>query len=499
MILNIAAATLCNWRQAETIIKPLQAACLDTIFELNTESDINRLSKKIESENNFSIVLFSSLADALEHASALGVEPSQAVTLWQLNTSLVIRFCKKHRGKVLLFNLAEVLAAPHVFHTCCAQAWPHVTFPEKPMASIHHQPLSLFRVLEQHFISAIPSLLTQTQQLNALAQPLNHEVPTLSFSDLDLLVSDFNSRADAQKELQMAREKNCELQIALSQIEKSYNKSSQELKKLKIEHNTALELVSIHNNLKNENSLLLEQLFQVQESLEKKIQQLNEIEKTNTNLKKELKESKKQLESSNEKYNNQQSITRSLKNEINSLTEELKRLEYLYKETVDGKATIQDKLKEQHKKLHSLQKDKSLLLEQLHRVQEALEAQLSDSITKKRNPSGQQSKNQSLIKLHLAKRAEEKRKKRKAAELYMSPLFDARWYLAQYPDIAEHKLFSKNPALHYLKFGGFEGRNPGPDFNSQDYLDANPDVAAAGINPLYHYLRFGQAENRPLY
>ncbi len=118
-----------------------------------------------------------------------------------------------------------------------------------------------------------------------------------------------------------------------------------------------------------------------------------------------------------------------------------------------------------------------------------------------------------------------------AARLRASPAFDAVWYLAHYPDVAAagddaalHYLrcgaaesrdpgpfFSTsyyvmnypdvataghNPLLHYLASGAAEGRNPGPHFASRQYLQENPDVAAAGHNPLEHYLACGRAEGR---
>lgn len=51
-------------------------------------------------------------------------------------------------------------------------------------------------------------------------------------------------------------------------------------------------------------------------------------------------------------------------------------------------------------------------------------------------------------------------------------------------------------ALHYVRHGGNEGRNPGPRFDTTGYLTANPDVAAAGMNALLHYLLHGRAEGR---
>ena len=77
-----------------------------------------------------------------------------------------------------------------------------------------------------------------------------------------------------------------------------------------------------------------------------------------------------------------------------------------------------------------------------------------------------------------------------------SRYFDAKWYLAQYPDVARDAKMSAQPARHYLLMGGFEGRQPGPDFDSAYYLAAHKDVAESGINPLIHYLKFGEKEQR---
>ena len=74
-----------------------------------------------------------------------------------------------------------------------------------------------------------------------------------------------------------------------------------------------------------------------------------------------------------------------------------------------------------------------------------------------------------------------------------SGLFDAGWYLTQYPDV---KALGIDPAEHYLWLGARLGRNPSPKFDTSAYLNANPDVAFAGVNPLLHYVRTGQRELR---
>jgi hypothetical protein len=74
-----------------------------------------------------------------------------------------------------------------------------------------------------------------------------------------------------------------------------------------------------------------------------------------------------------------------------------------------------------------------------------------------------------------------------------SGLFDASSYLASNPDIAGASL---NPLLHYLRYGGFEGRDSGSGFSSKWYLGSYRDVMESGTNPLVHYLKYGQKEGR---
>jgi hypothetical protein len=53
-----------------------------------------------------------------------------------------------------------------------------------------------------------------------------------------------------------------------------------------------------------------------------------------------------------------------------------------------------------------------------------------------------------------------------------------------------------DPILHYLLYGGYEGKRPSPGFDSAHYLESNEDVRVSGINPLLHYVLYGHAEGR---
>src|SRR4030095_2426610 len=77
-----------------------------------------------------------------------------------------------------------------------------------------------------------------------------------------------------------------------------------------------------------------------------------------------------------------------------------------------------------------------------------------------------------------------------------SELFDKSWYLEKNPDVAQAKV---NPLIHYLRYGGFEGRDPNPGFSSKWYLDTYKDVKKTKVNPLLHFLRYGKKEGRKTY
>jgi O-antigen biosynthesis protein len=65
-----------------------------------------------------------------------------------------------------------------------------------------------------------------------------------------------------------------------------------------------------------------------------------------------------------------------------------------------------------------------------------------------------------------------------------SVFFDPKFYLDANPDV---NAAGADPALHYLQFGASEGRDPGPLFSTKKYRQRNPDVDAENQNALVHY------------
>ncbi|CAM6304056.1 Glycosyltransferase [Leclercia adecarboxylata] len=74
-----------------------------------------------------------------------------------------------------------------------------------------------------------------------------------------------------------------------------------------------------------------------------------------------------------------------------------------------------------------------------------------------------------------------------------SGLFNSDWYKDQYPDVA---ITGLSPLEHFVKYGFYLGRNPGPNFNNEFYLSQNPDVKKAAAHPLIHYIKYGIDEGR---
>lgn len=82
--------------------------------------------------------------------------------------------------------------------------------------------------------------------------------------------------------------------------------------------------------------------------------------------------------------------------------------------------------------------------------------------------------------------------KTEVAQIARSGLLDAQYYAAA----AGGDFDTDSAARHYCEGGWRHGINPSAVFDTRYYLNANPDVARAGVNPLLHYINHGEAEGR---
>ena len=88
---------------------------------------------------------------------------------------------------------------------------------------------------------------------------------------------------------------------------------------------------------------------------------------------------------------------------------------------------------------------------------------------------------------------------------YSMYVFSKNWYLKKYPDVAKSPSYKDDPYKHYVDYGKKEGKLPLPPipekYNEGEYLELNPDVAAAVkkgdfVSGVDHYLQYGFGENR---
>jgi hypothetical protein len=85
------------------------------------------------------------------------------------------------------------------------------------------------------------------------------------------------------------------------------------------------------------------------------------------------------------------------------------------------------------------------------------------------------------------------KERRELTAIGNSAFFDREFYLDSNSDV---RTSGMDAALHYLIYGGREGRDPGPFFSTHEYLVRFPDVAASGVNALAHYEMYGRREMR---
>lgn len=76
-----------------------------------------------------------------------------------------------------------------------------------------------------------------------------------------------------------------------------------------------------------------------------------------------------------------------------------------------------------------------------------------------------------------------------------SPLFDAQWYTATYPEVGSSGL---DPVAHFLTIGAAAGLSPSAHFNLTEYLRLHPDVEQSGMNALLHFIQHGALEGRSI-
>lgn len=102
---------------------------------------------------------------------------------------------------------------------------------------------------------------------------------------------------------------------------------------------------------------------------------------------------------------------------------------------------------------------------------------------------------ESIFETRSAKPLPEAEENKHANIIISSGFFDVDYYLRKNPDV---KRSGVDPLMHFINYGGVEGRNPGPRFDSRYYLTKHAEVRESRANPLVHYLTSSGKEPRSL-
>jgi hypothetical protein len=241
------------------------------------------------------------------------------------------------------------------------------------------------------------------------------------------------------------------------------------------------------DSIKQENDLLILQLTQVQEELERNYLLNTSIEKElgvvkTDNL--QLVNSKANLEST---IKNLQTAEGKLNQKLDVLTTAEKSKSELYAQSLQQLKIKELELAKLNNQYDKAKGEIDILNHRLQQSSGEIEVIKSSMLWKSAEPMRKLAR--------VVQKVDKKRAKlqQDIGLLLTSEYFDAQWYLDTYPDVAAS---NTNPAEHYLKFGAKEGRFPSPRFDGNWYLKRYPDIAIADINPLIHFIKFGISEGR---
>ena len=518
MSLVVGLTPYCDIETVKGLVKPYGLPESNAFVQLSSTHDVELLSEHLLLENSSLIIVWSRLERLVETACIHHLALNESTKDWLLVNQSLDRLVRRHRKQIRLIDMG-----------------------------LSSNP---FRWIAKSFLRENPAYYQIESRLLAMSVNLIEDPVMLPDARLEDLISFI---AD-QRQLSVSYQETIDRLVKNAEDLKSENESSlahlaDENSRLAVELDTLKASIDEKNTqlkeAEQENSLIISELHRVQETLEEtfkdKQKLLDDHDRVVDKVAHLTKEKEQALKNYEQVIHENTSVVRENERLQTNLSEQAKQLnlksleasqlssdlDTLNKELMTVKADLvatNSRDKKNSTQLKDLEEENLLIISELHRVQEALEEafvakntfhkEKEDLINKveklKRDfESLAKSKiylerNLMLVKSdHAVKSPLQRFKKarqalKQAAVIESSGYFDAQWYLAQNTDIAEHKRFSKRPALHYLTIGGFEGRNPSPNFNSEAYLMANKDVLEQGFNPLMHFILHGKAEGRPL-
>lgn len=446
-----------------------------------------------------SIVLLYSSPAAMVAQSVGELPLNNALNLWQQSAEALLSLHKQNRRKLILINIEQPLAENAPVPTSVVKALSTLQGSIKP---------SLAELIAQVAITNSLELQQLAAMLTAISLPTDAVVAdTLAlFTELTQLQQNQVTLAETvqqqsllQQQLQLVQQELEAVFLEKQQLQLQLTPLNTQLSELKAAQQQALaaeetlkakieEASSKQQELTGENELLLLQLMQVQEELEKYYLQ-------GKNLQTEVAQQQAKLETHEQKFAQLQQQNTQLKTQLSNQQHSYNQLQQAHINAQRDATARQN-----HSNMLLKQTERELAKAQV--VIDKLQRQLAAA-----SLNGQQAqaelkavKNSTLWKAMAPVRKITSDTKKKQLQLQKDialvrncPLFNTNWYLQLNPDVAE---LNKDPIEHYVRFGAKEGRLPGPDFDGNWYISHYPDVAQSGMNPLVHYIKFGQIEGR---
>ncbi|RUO71793.1 hypothetical protein [Idiomarina ramblicola] len=306
--------------------------------------------------------------------------------------------------------------------------------------------------------------------------------------------------SSGNNDLNSVKEENELLLLQLQQVQEELEKTYIDKKS----NDAANKYQQRIEELESENQLLMQQVTNQQEPAQSDIkpEQVKELEEENELLLLQLQQVQEELEAYFIKYQDAQKELSKVKSEFNQMRDQKKKVKEENNKILKQLLTTQEQaaqLTEQlgyaqsyQKKFKTEQQKANELRNGLAAAQRELQ-ELRIKYTPKKPLSKGAKVKQKLLRRKLNNNALPKWLNEQIQQVEHSPLFDRNWYLSQYPDLASINI---DPAEHFVRYGGFESRSPSPDFDTEFYVKKYPDVLAEGMNPLLHYILHGEAEGR---
>lgn len=138
--------------------------------------------------------------------------------------------------------------------------------------------------------------------------------------------------------------------------------------------------------------------------------------------------------------------------------------------------------------LAGLQEENSLLIEQLHFVQEELERYFIKYRETEQNENRLLTSVPSL--LSALRKYPYAQVSKTRHTLILRHVFDEKWYLNTYSDVAKSPAASKAPFMHFLHHGFFEGRNPRADLETLTFVQTHPEILSGPLHPVVSWAEY---------